>query len=75
VGNKTRWERLRGALADAAPRRWPNSQSQFELKAYTFDADVYEVRPSVARSSARQARGPADAIGAALDEVLPPRGR
>ena len=56
VGNKTRWEALRGAVADAAPAL-AKLQRDFELKAYTFDADVHEVAGGGRQDrTARQAR-------------------
>ncbi len=60
VGNKTRWEALREALADAAPAL-AKLQRDFELKAYAFDADVHEAgRRERQDRTARQARGTAD---------------
>ena len=60
VGNKTRWEALRGALADAAPAL-AKLQRDFELKAYTFDAELHEVgRRRRQDRTAREARGTAD---------------
>ena len=50
VGNKTRWDALRAALADAVPAL-ARLQSDFKLKAYTFDSEVHEVRAEGARSS------------------------
>ena len=50
VGNKTRWQSLRNALNDAAPAL-AKLQRDFELKAYTFDADLYEVGAEGAKSN------------------------
>jgi len=70
VGNKTRWEALRGALADAAPAL-ARLQRDFELKAYAFDADVHEVRAEGGRIELpEKPTGQQTAIGAALEDVL-----
>jgi uncharacterized membrane protein len=70
VGNKTRWDALRGALADAAPAL-AKLQSDFELKTYTFDADVREVHAEGGRIELpERPEGQQTAIGAALEEVL-----
>ena len=70
VGNKTRWDALRLALADAAPAL-AKLQDEFELKAYTFDADVHEVRAERGKIELPdKPEGRQTAIGAALDEVL-----
>ena len=70
VGNKTRWDALRLALADAAPAL-AKLQREFELKAYTFDADVHEVRAERGKIELPdKPEGQQTAIGAALDEVL-----
>jgi uncharacterized membrane protein len=70
VGNKTRWEALCGALADASPEL-SKLQRQFELKAYTFDADVHEVRVENGEIDLpEKPEGRQTAIGASLEEVL-----
>ncbi len=70
VGNKTRWEALRGAVADAAPAL-ARLQQDFELKAYTFDSEIHEVGSE--RGKIRlpdKPEGQQTAIGASLDDVL-----
>jgi hypothetical protein len=70
VGNKTRWDALRGALDDAASAL-AKLQDEFELKAYTFDADAHEVRAERGKLELpEKPEGRQTAIGAALDEVL-----
>ena len=70
VGNKTRWDALRGALADAAPAL-AKLQREFELKAYVFDADVHEVRAEKGKIELPdKPEGQQTAIGAALADVL-----
>lgn len=70
VGNKTRWEALQSALGDAAPalRRL---QRDFELKAYTFDAEVHEAAAERGKIQLpEKPEGQQTAIGAALEDVL-----
>ncbi len=70
VGNKTRWEALREALADAAPAL-AQLQRDFELKAYAFDADVHEAGAENGKIELpERPEGQQTAIGAALDDVL-----
>jgi hypothetical protein len=70
VGNKTRWQALRDALKDAAPAL-AKLQRDFELKAYTFDADVYEAGVEGGQIKLPdKPEGQQTAIGAALKEVL-----
>ena len=70
VGNKTRWEALRGALGDAAPAL-AKLQRDFELKAYAFDADVHEVGVEAGKIELpERPEGQQTAIGAALEDVL-----
>ena len=70
VGNKTRWDALRGALDDAASAL-AKLQDEFELKAYTIDADAHEVRAERGKLELpEKPEGRQTAIGAALDEVL-----
>ena len=70
VGNKTRWDSLRGALTDAAPAL-AKLQRDFEIKAWTFDADVHEVGVERGRIELPvKPEGQQTAIGAALDDVL-----
>ena len=70
VGNKTRWEALRDALADAAPAL-AKLQRDFELKAYTFDAEVHEAGAEGGKIELpEKPEGQQTAIGAALEDVL-----
>jgi uncharacterized membrane protein len=70
VGNKTRWGALRGAVADAAPAL-AKLQRDFELKAYTFDAELHEVSAEGGKIELpERAEGPQTAIGAAIEDVL-----
>ncbi len=70
VGNKTRWEALRGAVADAASAL-ARLQRDFELKAYTFDAELHEAAADRGRIELPdKPEGQQTAIGAALDDVL-----
>ena len=74
VGNKTRWEALRDALDDAAPAL-AKLQRDFELKAYAFDADLHEVGAEGGKIQLPdKPEGQQTAIGAALKDVLGPRG-
>ena len=70
VANKSRWNALRDALADAAPAL-ATLQGEFELKAYTFAADVHEVRAENGKIELPGTpEGQQTAIGAALEDVL-----
>ena len=70
VGNKTRWQALRDALNDAAPAL-AKLQRDFELKAYTFDADLHEVGAEGGKIQLpEKPEGQQTAIGAALEDVL-----
>ena len=70
VGNKTRWDALRDALTDAAPAL-AKLQNEFELKAYTFAADVHEARVEKGVIELPdKPEGQQTAIGAALEDVL-----
>lgn len=70
VGNKTRWDALRGALGDAAPAL-AQLQRDFELKAYTFDADLHAARAEGGKIELpEKPEGQQTAIGASLEKVL-----
>ena len=70
VGNKTRWEALRGALADAAPAL-ARLQRDFDIRAYTFDAAIHEVSADAGQITLPdKPEGQQTAIGSALDDVL-----
>jgi len=70
VGNKARWEALRGALDDAAPSL-AKLQRDFELKAYLFDADASETGAEGGKIKLPETpKGQQTAIGAALEDVL-----
>ena len=70
VGNKTRWEALREAVADAAPA-FAKLQRDFELKAYTFDADMHDANAERGTITLpEKPEGSQTAIGAALEDVL-----
>ena len=70
VGEKTRWEALRGALADAAPALKKLAR-EFELKAYTFDAELHEVGAEGGKIELPdKPTGQQTAIGAALKDAL-----
>jgi hypothetical protein len=70
VGNKTRWEALRIAVAEAAPDL-AKLQRDFELKAYAFDADAHEGGAEGGKIELRdKPEGPQTAIGAVLEDVL-----
>jgi len=69
-GGKTRWEALTQTLTDAA-RALAKLADDFEVKAYTFDAetqpaDVVDGRISLGEDP----DGPQTAIGSALEDVL-----
>lgn len=70
VGNKPRWNALRGAIDDAAPAL-AKFQRDFELKAYTFDSDLHETSAENGRIELpEQPEGQQTAIGASLEDVL-----
>ena len=70
VGDKTRWEALRTALADAAPALKAIAED-FELKAYTFDVGVHEAEIDGGTIELpEKPDGNQTAIGASLKEVL-----
>jgi hypothetical protein len=70
VGNKTRWQALRGTLQNAAPAL-AKLQRDFELKSYAFDAEVHEAAAEDGRIELpEKPEGKQTAIGAALEEVL-----
>jgi hypothetical protein len=70
VGNKTRWEALREAVNDAAPALG-KLQSNFELKAYTFDADLHDANAETGSIPLpEKPEGSQTAIGASLEDVL-----
>ncbi len=70
VGNKTRWDALREAVTDASSD-FARLQRDFELKAYTFDADLHEaVAENGAIALPEKPEGKETAIGAALEDVL-----
>jgi len=70
VGNKTRWEALCRAVAEAAPAL-AKLQGDFELKAYTFDADAHEVGAEGGKIELPdKPEGQQTAIGAVLEDVL-----
>jgi uncharacterized membrane protein len=70
VNNKTRWDALRGTLADAGSAL-AKLQRDFELKAYVFDSDLHEARAEGGRIElADKPEGQQTAIGPALEEVL-----
>ncbi len=70
VGNKTRFDAMRDALSAAAPEL-AKLQKEFELKAYTFDADAHEVPADAGRIELPdKPDGPQTAIGAVLEDVV-----
>jgi uncharacterized membrane protein len=70
VGNKTRWNALRTALNDASSAL-AKLQSDFEVKAFTFDDDVHEARAEAGKIELPDMpEGRQTAIGAAIDDVL-----
>jgi uncharacterized membrane protein len=70
VGDKTRWEALRTALADAAPALKALSQD-FELKAYTFDVGPHEAQIDGGEIELpEKPDGNQTAIGASLKKIL-----
>ena len=70
VGNKTRWEEPARCMDDAAPAL-ARLQRDFELKAYTFDADVHEANVEDGKIELpEKPEGQQTAIGASLEDVL-----
>jgi hypothetical protein len=70
VGNKTRFDAMRDALSAAAPAL-AKLQKDFELKAYTFDADAHEVRAEEGQIELpEKPEGQQTAIGAVLEDVV-----
>ncbi len=70
VGQKTRWEALRGALADAAPALKKLARD-FTLKAYTFDAELHEASVEGGKIELPdKPTGQQTAIGASLKDAL-----
>jgi uncharacterized membrane protein len=70
VGNKTRWQALRAALADA----WPgltDMDDELEIKLYTFDSQAHERDVSLGKPDLPETPdGDQTALGFVLDEVL-----
>jgi len=71
LAGKTRWEALRGAVADAAPALAELARD-FEVKAYVFDENVRPVEMAADGKIALPDKpaGQETAIGAAIEEVL-----
>ena len=70
VGNKTRWDALRGALTDASPAL-AKLQRDFELKAYAFDDELHETPAEDGQIKLPEKPvGTQTAIGASLEDVL-----
>ena len=70
VGDKTRWQALRDALREAAPALKKLSQ-EFELKAYTFDAELHAANAERGQIELPdEPTGQQTAIGAALEDML-----
>ncbi len=70
VGNKTRFDAMRDALSAAAPAL-AKLQKDFELKAYSFDADAHEVRAEDGQIALPEKHeGEQTAIGAVLEDVV-----
>ncbi len=70
IGGRTRWQALTEALAAAeAPLR--RLESDFEVRAYTFDAALHPAELSGGRVALPEVPdGDQTAIGAALDDIL-----
>jgi hypothetical protein len=70
VGNKTRWQALRAALADA----WPgltDLDDELEIKLYTFDSQAHERDVSLDQPDLPETPdGDQTALGWVLDDVL-----
>ncbi|MGA2030792.1 MAG: hypothetical protein ABSG68_00920 [Thermoguttaceae bacterium] len=70
LGGKSRWDALRNALSEAAPALGELSRD-FELKAYTFDAETHPVESEGGKIKLPSTpEGTETAIGAALEDVL-----
>jgi uncharacterized membrane protein len=70
LGGKSRYQVLQKALADAQPALARLTQ-EFELKAYTFDAEAHAARVSGGTIALpEKPAGQQTAIGAVLDDVL-----
>lgn len=70
VGNKTRWDALRGTINDAAPA-FAALQQDFELKAYTFDDGIHEASAKAGQIELpEKPEGQQTAIGSAIEDVL-----
>ena len=70
VGNKTRFDAMRDALSAAAPAL-AKLRKDFELKAYSFDADAHEVRAEDGQIALpEKPEGEQTAIGAVLEDVV-----
>ncbi|MEN6452469.1 MAG: hypothetical protein ABFC96_18425 [Thermoguttaceae bacterium] len=70
VGGKTRWEALRRAVTDAAGA-FKKLAREFELKAYTFDADLHEAHAEEGKIQLPdKPTGQQTAIGAALKDAV-----
>ena len=70
LGDRSRWEALRGTLAASSPEL-ASLAEDVEVKLYTFDTDTQpvDVREGVLEV-AEQATGQQTAIGAVLDDVV-----
>jgi uncharacterized membrane protein len=70
LNNKSRWESLLATLEDSAPAL-RNLGRDFEIKAYTFDAETHPVEVKDGKLVLPDSpSGQQTAIGAALDDVL-----
>jgi uncharacterized membrane protein len=70
LNNKSRWDTLRAALEDSVPALRRVGRD-FEVKAYTFDAETHPVEVKDGRLALTDVpAGQQTAIGAALDDVL-----
>ena len=70
VGGKTRWDVLTATLAESLPTLRKLSEN-FEIKLYTFDADLHPLDFSRGKLDlGSQPDGTQTAIGAALEDIL-----
>jgi hypothetical protein len=70
VNGRGRWEALRKAVSDAAPALNKLARD-FELKAYSFDAEIHPLQVSGGKIPLEETpEGTQTAIGAALEDVL-----
>ena len=70
LNNKTRWDSLLATLEDSVPAL-RNLGREFEIKAYTFDAETHPVEVKDGKLVLPDSpTGQQTAIGAALDDVL-----